>query len=344
MTQPLARTTPPRARAAVRTVLSVVIPVYNSRDNLAKCLDALAASDYPSFEVLVVDDGSTELLGSVVAAHGYRYLRIVGPQGPARARNYGAAHVTGQYLVFIDADVCVHPDTLTRIATTFEADPSPAAVVGSYDDTPAASNFLSQYKNLFHHYVHQHAETNLCTFWSGCGAIRRDLFLELGGFDAQRYRRPAIEDIEFGTRLAAAGHRIVLDRQITATHLKRWTLRSVIKTDIFDRGIPWVRLMWRLGALANTLNVTWSQRLSVALVYGVGLGILATLRWPEARIVVALLGLLVLLVNQHFYRYMATQRSLWFALRVVPLHWLYFAYCGFCVVWGTALHYFRRPA
>jgi GT2 family glycosyltransferase len=138
--------------------------------------------------------------------------------------------------------VCVHPDTLARFAARFAADPALDAVMGTYDDTPAAPNFLSQYKNLFHHYVHQHCDGSISTFWSGCGAIRRPLFLTCGGFDAQRYRCPAIEDIELGTRLHAAGYRIVLDRRITATHLKRWTLGSLLKTDIVNRGVPWVRL------------------------------------------------------------------------------------------------------
>ena len=80
---------------------------------------------------------------------------------------------TGQYLVFIDADVCVHQDTLVRFAERFTADPMLDAVMGSYDDAPAASNFLSQYKNLFHHYVHQTGDGEIRTFWSGCGAIRR---------------------------------------------------------------------------------------------------------------------------------------------------------------------------
>src|SRR5919108_6245541 len=124
--------------------LSVVIPVYNGTEDLQRCLAALAASQYDAFEVLVVDDGSTQPVEPVVTAYGCRYLHLAGPGGPARARNHGATHATGQYLVFIDADVCVHQDTLARFAERFTADPTLAAVVGSYDDAPTVSNFLSQ--------------------------------------------------------------------------------------------------------------------------------------------------------------------------------------------------------
>jgi cellulose synthase/poly-beta-1,6-N-acetylglucosamine synthase-like glycosyltransferase len=328
----------PKAQGLRRPTLSVVVPVYNGTDELRQCLAALAASQYDDFEVLVVDDGSTEPVEPLVLAHGFRYMRLAGPGGPARARNRGVERVNGQYVVFIDADVCVHPDTLARFAERLTADPTVDAVVGTYDDTPMAPHFLSQYKNLFHHYVHQRCNGEISTFWSGCGAIRRELFMSFGGFDERRYGRPAIEDIELGTWISAAGHRIVLDREITAKHLKRWTLWNLCKTDIFDRGVPWMRLMLRAGSMASTLNVEPAQRLSVALVYLLILAIVATVWWPLAWIGVALLAVTVAAVNHDFYRYLVARRGVWFTLRAIPLHWLYFGYCGFCVVWGTLLY------
>ena len=169
--------------------------------------------------------------------------------------------------------------------------------------------------------------------------MRRELFLAVGGFDAQRYRRPAIEDIELGTWVSASGHKIILDSRIKAKHLKRWTLWSLLKIDIFDRGIPWVRLMLRAGTVANTLNVKHSQRLSVVLVYLMGIAVLAAVRWPVAWSVALLLALAVLAINRDFYRYFVARAGLGFALRAVPLHWLYFGYCGVCVLWGTLQHY-----
>lgn len=325
--------------AASQRALSVIVPVYNSTAFLKQCLAALAASQYDDYEVLVVDDGSTEPIEPVVADFGFKYMRIDGPGGPARARNRGAAQVNGRYLVFIDADVCVHPDTLSGFAAVFASDPQIAAVIGSYDEAPADSNFLSQYKNLFHHYVHQSCEGQIQTFWSGCGAMRRDLFLAFGGFDEDRYRRPAIEDIELGTWMSAAGHRIILDKQIKGKHLKRWTLPGLLKTDIFDRGVPWTRLMLRAGAAANTLNVKPVQRLSVILVFLTILLALTAFWQPLTLIPAAALGVAVTSLNFDFYRFFAAHSGVWFALRVAPLHWLYFCYCGFSVVWGTLLHY-----
>ena len=319
--------------------LSVVVPVYNSTGYLQRCLAALAKSDYEDFDVLVVDDGSTEPVEPLVAQYGFEYLRIDGPGGPARARNRGVTLVKGKYLVFIDADVCVHPDTLRRFAEVFNADSGIDAVVGSYDETPAEPGFFSQYKNLFHHYVHQTSGGYINTFWSGCGAMRRDLFLAFGGFDEERYRRPAIEDIELGTWVTAAGFQIVLAPQVKATHLKRWTLWSILKTDIVDRGVPWIKLMLRAGAAANTLNAKSSQRVSVALTWLATL-LLPLVWWlPFAGIIAFLLLSIVSALNFDFYRYFVTHSGVWFTLRVLPLHWLYFWYCGLCVIWGTLAHY-----
>ncbi len=70
----------------------------------------------------------------------------------------------GKLLIFVDSDVCVHPDTLRRFVDTFEANPHTAAVFGSYDTTPPAAGLASQYRNLMHHYVHQRHSGEAETF------------------------------------------------------------------------------------------------------------------------------------------------------------------------------------
>ncbi len=325
-------------------MLSVIVPVYNSSRDLERCLAALASSTCRDFEVLVVDDGSTEAIEPIVQRQGFRCLRIEGPGGPARARNRGVAAVHGTYVVFIDADVVVHADTLERFAAAFAENPQAAAVIGTYDDEPGDPGFLSQYKNLFHHYVHQASHGAVSTFWSGCGAMRRDLFLQYGGFDEVRYRRPAIEDIELGTWMAAAGEKIVLDNRVRCQHLKRWTLKSLLKTDIFDRGIPWTKLMLRARDLPDTLNVTQTQRWCVVLAY-LMLAAVAVAPWfALAGWSTLAIFILVTAINAPFYRYFAARRGWWFTLRVVPLHWLYLWYCGLSFLVGTVQHHLEgRP-
>jgi GT2 family glycosyltransferase len=234
--------------------ISIVIPVCNGGPAFAQCLEALdraraECADLAETELIVADDGSTPADGSAELArrHGARVLSTPSPgrHGPAAARNLGARAATGDVAFFVDADVALHSDALRRAAEAFGSDPTLEAGFGSYDDAPAAPNFLSQYKNLFHHYIHQHAHPQASTFWTGCGAIRLETFHALGGFDDLTYRLPSIEDIDLGYRLRHRGGEIRLLKEMRCTHLKHWTVGGLLRSDIVERGIPWTILLWR---------------------------------------------------------------------------------------------------
>jgi GT2 family glycosyltransferase len=245
--------------------ISVVIPVYNSAESLRLCLAGLRASRQAPLECIVVDDGSTDGSGEVAREYGATVLSTGGRIGPARARNIGARAAAGAVLLFVDADVCVHEDTISRIAAEFDDDPVLAALMGSYDRSPSASTFVSQYRNLLHCFVHQSSPGKAETFWAGCGAIRTSVFLAFGGFN-EMYGAPAIEDIELGYRLARANQKVMMCPEIQVKHLKRWSLRSMVRTDFFYRAIPWSQLSLRSGRMPDALSLRISQRISTALV------------------------------------------------------------------------------
>ena len=268
---------PGGAEAASTPRLSVVIPARNCPDQLRFCLDRLAASECTDYELILVDDASTDDTGAVAEASGARVIHLEERKGPAEARNRGAREARGEILYFIDADTGVHPGNTGAVLAAFDEDPGLDALFGSYDLAPTEPNFISQYRNLFHHFVHQQGREEASTFWSGCGAIRRQVFLDHGGFDPGLYDRPAIEDIELGARLVKAGHRIAVKKHIQVTHLKRWTLWGTVRTDLFDRGIPWTRLILREGSMPDDLNTGLAQRLSLVLTALLGLVFLAAL-------------------------------------------------------------------
>jgi glycosyltransferase involved in cell wall biosynthesis len=281
----------------IMSSISVVIPAYNASSYLRRCLEHLTKSTV-EHECIVVDDGSTDDTRDVAAGFGATVLSSQGRMGPAFARNLGARASKGDVIFFIDADVCVHADTLARVRANFDDDPDLAAVIGSYDDSPHCQDFLSQYKNLMHCYVHQHGRREACTFWSGCGAIRKKIFLEHSGFD-ESYRRPAIEDIELGYRLTRAKNKMVLDPLLRVKHLKAWSFISLVKTDIFDRGIPWTELILRDKNLPNDLNLQLSQRVSVALVYILMITVVAGAISSGATFILPLLALLFLVLSSY---------------------------------------------
>ena len=302
-------------------LVSVIIPVYNAASTLPACLDAVSRSQYRNFECLVADDGSTDASRDLAAQYGVSIYRSESRRGPASARNLAAANARGEILLFIDADVCIEAGTITKIAEAFAGNASLDALIGSYDDEPAALNFVSQYKNLLHCYFHQQAKPEASTFWTGCGAIRREVFQASGGFD-ERYARPSIEDIELGSRMLRANRRIGLEPSLTVKHLKHWTFREVVTSDIRDRAIPWALVALREHKLPNDLNTQWSQRFSVILAW---LALLfAAPFWPASVVALAV----ALAVNQRLYGFLIRRRGVLFGLLSTPFLLFYFLYSG----------------
>lgn len=306
--------------------LSVIIPVYNGAQTLPRCLAALRASTRVPDEIIVVDDSSTDDSAALARTAGARVITLTGgPRGAAFARNRGAKVARGDVLVFIDADVVLHADALARIEQVLADNADVAAVFGSYDDNPPARNLVSLYKNLLHHFVHQQARRDATTFWAGCGAIRREIFNAVGRFD-ESYTRPSIEDIELGARLWRAGRRVWLCPEIQCTHLKRWTWRALLKSDICDRAVPWTQLILREQNLPNTLNLDTKNRASALLAWIIVTSALVGfwLTWLWMVLLVALGALIAL--NVELYRLFARRGGIAFAVGAIGLHFLYFLY------------------
>jgi GT2 family glycosyltransferase len=316
-------------------LISVVVPVYNGGPQLGRCLDALLASDYKPFEIIVADDGSTDGAAQAACrARGIERLELPRNSGPAAARNRGAERARGNVLLFVDADVVVRRNTLSRLAAFFAEQPRVAAIFGSYDDAPEATNFVSQYKNLLHHFTHQQSSMRAETFWAGCGAVRRATFESVGGFDESAFRSSSVEDIELGHRLRRAGCVIVLDKGLQVKHLKRWTLRSLLHTDIFKRALPWSRLILGGGGMPDDLNLRVRERVSAALV-GLSSALLALSYFPERPAVSAALlacavaaVAVVFLLNLRLFRFFRERRGAAFALAAFGMLLLYYFYSG----------------
>ncbi len=321
--------------------ISVIIPVRDAADWLERSLDALDRTQGLSdWELIVVDDGSRDGSGDLARQRGATVLRTrCAGSGPAAARNLGAAIARAPLLCFLDADVVATPFTLARFDELFQSDPGLVAAFGSYDASPFAPDFFSQYRNLLHHFVHQSSREAASTFWAGCGAIRREAFLAAGGFDVA-YRGPSIEDIELGYRLVRAGARIRLARHIQVTHLKRWTLWGILKTDIRDRALPWTALIARSGRLPDDLNLRWGSRVSAVSVF-LAAGLLVGGRGRAARAGALAPLTALLLANRRLYGFFWRRRGLWFVVRAIPMHWLYYAYSSMAFALGTAVELVR---
>lgn len=295
--------------------LTAIVPATNSPPTLLACLEAIRNADDPPEELIVATEGV----------------------GPAAARNDGARQASGDVLVFVDADVLPHHDAFARVRRAFDLDPELVALFGSYDDSPAAPGVVSAFRNLLHHFVHQEGAGPVPTFWAGLGAIRRDSFLDVGGFDADRYSVPSIEDIELGTRLAADCALVVLDPHLQGTHLKHWSLWEMVRTDFRRRAIPWVELMLHRRQASSTLNLGVRHRLSALA------SMVAALALMRRRMRFASGAMLILVaLNARFYVLLARRRGPWMAVIGVGLHALHHLIAVAAVPAGIIAHLLGR--
>jgi GT2 family glycosyltransferase len=316
--------------------VSTVVPFRRNLQHLERCLQGLASSSVHT-EIIIVADSSTEDPASLAARYGAHVVRLTaGPYGPATARNRGAAVATGDVLVFVDSDVVVHSDAIAGLIGVLEAEPTVAAAFGAYDDTPDDPGLVSQCKNLAHAFIHRRSSPEATTFWAGLGAVRSVAFRDVGGFD-ERFRRPSVEDIDLGYRLTLAGYRIRLDPAVQATHLKRWTAWSLIRTDVRDRGIPWTQLLHRYASLRSDLNLTWKYRAAVVLAYLALLSLAAAIRWPLLVWGAFLALATIAWLDRDYYAFLAQRRGVRTAIAWFPLHLVHHLGNGLAFIAGTVL-------
>ena len=245
--------------------ISVVMPVYNAEATLEECLTRLGQSAFEDFEVIVVDDGSTDRSPDIMSRFPVRVVPSSGRVGPAAARNLGAQVATGEYLFFIDSDVMVRPESLGLLADGFEG-----GGVDGFNGVQAAemrhTDLVSQYKNLWMRWTYLRQTGDVPLFYTTAAAIRRDTFLRVGGFDAG-YATPNVEDTAFGQKLKRLGVRVRIHPRLEVEHVKRYSLGGLLRTD-FMRAVSLTRLKLRhpedLGDNNTSVPVTYMASVPLA--------------------------------------------------------------------------------
>jgi len=314
--------------------LSIVIAVYNGAHFLQKCLPAIKTAADKETEVILVNDGSTDNSAEIGKFFEAKVIELPECKGAANARNIGVSEARGGIILFVDADVVIQLDTIKNVRRIFADNPEISALFGSYDSAPGEPDFFSQYRNLMHHFYHQTSRREAETFWSGFGAIKRQVFLEMDGFDASKFETPSIEDIEFGYRLRKKGYRILLVPELQVKHLKKWTFYSILQTDFWYRAVPWSEIMLLSPQVEPDLNVKSSQKIS-ALLTGILLFSLCASLWHWWFLIVTLGCLLGLItINRDFYNFFRKCKGLRFTLLVLPMHLLYFLYSSAAFVYS----------
>ncbi len=325
--------------------ISVIIPVRNMSPSLPLCLASVLRSEgIPGGpEVIVVDDASEDGSAGVASRFSVRLVRLRRSRGGGTARNAGVERARGRILFFTDADVELAPHTLRLVLEGFRGRPDLHALFGAYSEECPRPEFWSQYKNLHHHYIHSTASGPATTFWTGCGAVRREVFLRLGGFRDLPY----LYDVDLGYRITGAGYRVELLPHIQVRHHKPYTLWSLLRSEVRERAVPWTGLLLEHRQLFGGLNTRPTQVFSVAAVY---LGLFsALLPWSAGGRAAGATGALVALglLNRRWAAFCLRERGPGFAFRAMVMELFYFLYSGFgmalgALLWGTRTALGRR--
>ena len=203
--------------------LSVVIPARDAHDVLKECLDSVLSQDPPPSEVIVVDDGSLDSTSTVAQDLDVRVVRHPEPRGPGAARNTGASVATGDVLGFVDSDDRVRPGWAAALIEAFEEG---ATVAASTGEPREGVSLAALYPALLRE-DHGPGPIPGSFFVGGTMlAIRRDLFLETGGFDE---RLLVAEDLDLSFRLALAGHTVTTVPGAVVTYHGRDTFNALLR-------------------------------------------------------------------------------------------------------------------
>src|SRR3990172_5982803 len=181
-------------------MISVIIALYNAEKVIGRCLESVYASIYRDYDVIVVDDCSTDNSYEIVKGFPCNCVRLERNSGPAHARNVGVEHSKGDILFFIDSDTELDNKALGLIHETFENEKGIVAIVGLPRKKSLSKGLAPEYNALKNHYTLAVADKYSDYFSSQVGAVRRKTFLAVGGFNT-RFKGADVEDIEFGMRL-----------------------------------------------------------------------------------------------------------------------------------------------
>lgn len=217
------------------TRLSVIIPNHNGGAFIATCLQALFSAAHQPFEVIVVDDCSTDNSVDIINKFPCRLIRLEKQGGASRARNTGAKNSLGNALFFIDADCVVQDDTVLHATNAYDRDRN-LVIGGSYTPRAFDDTFFSTFQSIFINYSELRSlEPDYIA--GHAMVIGRDVFEKSGGFPEDF--APIIEDVEFSHRLKRSGQRLSMDSAILVKHIFNYDLSKSLR-NAFRKSKYWI--------------------------------------------------------------------------------------------------------
>jgi len=298
--------------------ISVIIPAYNASKTIRLCLEAVTGQTVNPDEIIVVDDHSTDDTVRIAGEFKVRIITGRVRKGAAQARNRGAKTAMGDILVFVDADAQLPADALRRITEQYSATPGLACVCGIYTKEPLLKkNFFAYYRAL-QSYFWKKSGCGLTTrFTLSCGAIKKSVFKEIGGFD-QTYTQADIEDYEIGHKITAKGYAILQTGSIQSRHDDIASFKG-LATTLFRRAFLYAGLLLKkrkldTGYLNKRRMATYPLALAATAFF------FLSLIWHPLLFAVPAIIAAIVILDYGLYRTFLEEKGVIFTLRCIPVH------------------------
>jgi glycosyltransferase involved in cell wall biosynthesis len=214
----------------VAPLISVIIPNHNGEKTIGLCLEAAFSSHHNNFEVIVVDDCSSDSSTSIIDQYPCRLIRLPEHGGASKARNTGAQNSRGEVLFFIDADCLLQPDTLAKAASAYLYNGPEVVIGGTYTWLPFDQNFFSIFQSVYIHYSETKNLQNPDYIATHAMLVGSEIFDKSGGFNEDFM--PILEDVEFSHRLKRMGYMLRMDSGILVQHIFNFTLIKSLRNGI----------------------------------------------------------------------------------------------------------------
>ncbi len=311
---------------------SIIIPVYNAQDTLKACLDSIFSLKNKDFEVIIVDDKSTDKSLYIANKYPCKIITLEENGGAGSARNAGKDKSQGEILVFIDSDVVIKNNTLNLIEESFKEDTDVIAITGMLARECHFNDFFSQYKNLYMNFIFKKCPRHVDFLYGSIIAIRRDSFLKFNE------KIKLTDDTELGQRYKESGKNILLNHGLEVIHLKKYSFWSIIKND-FSVPFWWAKsFMMHKGYLdilkkKRFAHARMSQILSILASY---LFIMSLILWnyPGAGLISFFLLSLLLLLNFEFFLFLYTEKGTIFMIKSILFTYMDMLIMGLGIISG----------
>lgn len=319
--------------------ISVIIPVYNSADTLQDSLSSVFSSSVKPFEVIVVDDSSTDKSTEIAKRFPVKLISLEKNRGSGYARNVAVENSSGEILLFIDADVMIKENTLGIIMNSFSNDTELDAIIGLFSKEHPHKDFFSQYKNLYMHFAFSRVCGYVDFLFTSICAIKKEAYLS---FSQTRLKT---DDTEAGQRYKAARRKIILNKNLEVIHLKQYNLISFIKNE-FIIPYDWSRIFLKyrginhLARYGRFAHAKLNQILSLIICPVFFLCLVKLKFWPQNTLLTYILLGIFLALNLPFFIFLRRERGTGFMLKSIIVTYIDMLIMGAGILSGTLAYLF----